>query len=86
LTNETFGAIIKVQKRDMKEVKIMKKINITKTYEELIAILRSLSDETIARIEDAVFAYEVEGASKAKAVALLKKVGLTYDEWDYLGY
>jgi hypothetical protein len=64
----------------------MKKINITKTYEELIAILRSLSDETIARIEDAVFAYEVEGASKAKAVALLKKVGLTYDEWDYLGY
>lgn len=64
----------------------MKKLNITKTDEELIAILRSLSNETLDQIEDAVFAYEVEGASKAKAVALLKKIGLTYDEWDYLGY
>ena len=64
----------------------MKKLNITKTHDELVAILRTLSFETIEAIEEAVFAHEVHGAPKAKAVALLKKVGMTYDEWDYLGY
>lgn len=63
----------------------MQTLNITKTENEMLAILRSLSEETLNAIEDADFEYSVLGQSKRKVNALLKKVGLTYDEWDYLG-
>ena len=64
----------------------MKTLNITKTESEMLAILRSLSQETLDAIEQADYEYFVLGQSKRKVNALLKKVGLTYDEWDYLGY
>lgn len=64
----------------------MKKSNIKHTYEELLEILRKMPMDAIQEIENAVWAYEVLGESRKRASALLKKFGLTYDEWDYLGY
>lgn len=64
----------------------MKKLNINHTHEELLEILRKMPMDALQEIEEAVFAYEVLDQSRAEADALLKKFGLTYDEWDYLGY
>ena len=64
----------------------MKKLNINHTHEELLEILRKMPMDAVQEIEEAVFAYEVLDQPREKADALLKKFGLTYDEWDYLGY
>ena len=64
----------------------MKKLNINHTHEELLEILRKMPMDAMQEIEEAVFAYEVLDQPREQADALLKKFGLTYDEWDYLGY
>lgn len=64
----------------------MKKLNINHTHEELLEILRKMPMDAVQEIEEAVWEHEVLGGSRQKADALLKKFGLTYDEWDYLGY
>ena len=59
----------------------MKKLNITKTETELKSILRAMSDEMFEVIVEAD-----EAGNTRKLNALLKKVNLTRDEWDFLGY